>query len=115
MQVILKRNWFVGGTCYRRVRKSAVEIPDKYRSQLPKDAVEVGRPEVPVEDALEKKPEVVSGSMFQEDPKEVSYVNPAHAQDPDRAFAEAFSQVNEDAKSDVDSLRDKIKNPNQGN
>jgi len=118
MQVILKRNWFVGGNHYRKLGKSPVEIPDKYRNILPKGAVVVGDLKVPVEDAPEKDPkvpEVISRAMFKDAlEKEEPYVNPAHALDPERQFAEAFSEVNKDAKKEVDDLRDKFKNPNQG-
>jgi len=113
MQVILKRGWFVGGNRYRSAGKSPVEIPDKYRQILPKSAVEVGRPpvedapeEVPNEDALEEVPDGAA-------PPVIPYVNPAHELDPDRAFAEAFSDVNKEAKNEVDGLRDKLKNLNR--
>jgi len=119
MQVILKRNWFVGGNRYRSIKKSPIEIPDAYRKLLPKDAVVV-EPKIPVEDAPEEDSEVVSGSMFQDTPpavpvEEAPYVNPAHALDSDRAFAEAFSEVNKEAKSEVDDLRNKFKTPSKGN
>lgn len=123
MLVILKRGWFVGGNRYRSVAKSPVAIPDKYRNILPKGAIIIEEPiehaqgEVHFEDAseealLEDAPEDI---LFDEDaPEEKPYVNPAHALDPARQFAEAFSDVNEKAKDEVHSFREQLKNSKKG-
>ena len=117
MLVILKRRLFVGGNRYRSIGKSPVEIPDKYRKQLPKDAVvvgelKVGEPKILVEDGPDKI--LVSGISTDkvpvEDDGDKPYVNPAHDLDSDRAFAEAFANVTDEAKSEVESLREHLKN-----
>jgi len=106
MQVILKRKWFVGGNRYRSNGKFPVEIPSIFRKMLPKDAVVVGEPiVVPKEDASE----FVPNEDAQEMASATAYVNPAHETDTDRAFSEAFSEVNEEAKSEVDRFREKLK------
>ncbi len=107
MRVILKRKWFVGGNRYKSVGGSPVEIPDRFRDIVPKGAVVVDEPkevQVPVKDALESKSQVPK-----EDAPE-KYVNPAHALDGDRSFAEAFSDMNSEGQKEVDNLRDQFKN-----
>lgn len=95
MRVILKRVFFCGGNRYRSVGKSAVEIPDKFKDALPKDAVIVDEGNDPLVDGAETEGE--------------GYVNPAHELDADRQFAEAFSETNEKAADEVDNLREKMK------
>lgn len=113
MQVILKRTFFAGGARYRENGKFPIEIPERFRKILPKDAVIVGE-EKKVE--VQKVSPAASGAVTTEDahvevPKEDAtgeepYVNPALDLDPDRAFADAFSDVNKKAADQVE--KDKV-------